>query len=302
MKIAKKVMLFKFLGSKVKALNSTIKYLPLFFYCIITVMKNPQLSTLNHQYKNKKDTLTPFEIYLKYSNEKEISIKQLHKILCSLKNNSIKILDVGSGDGSYLIESLPENSNFHVLSIEPSKSLYKKLQKNTKNFSNFKTANQTFEEFYKHNDEKFDIVLASHLYHFTQEEYPIFISKLISLLSNKGTLIWIERGIDEITEFKKKFKTKLLPERYPLDWEPRNYKEALGILKKKPGQTKLTLNRSELKLPSNDYLDEIIAIIEFYLNIDWISIPNATQNEILDYILSKKILQQEEGVLIYQKQ
>jgi ubiquinone/menaquinone biosynthesis C-methylase UbiE len=265
-------------------------------------MNSPQLSTLNHQYKNRKNTLTPFEIYLKYSNEKDVSVKQLHKILSNFKKDSIKILDVGSGDGSYLIESLPKNNSFHITSLEPSKSLYKKLGRNTKKLSNFKTTNQTFEEFYKCNDEKFDIVLASHLYHFPQEEYPIFISQLITVLNDKGTLIWIERGIDEITEFKKKYKTMLLPKRYPLNWIPRNYKRALDILNKKPGQTKLILNRSELNFPSKENLGEIIAIVEFYLNIDWITIHNDIQNEILDYIFSKKILKQEEGVLIYQKQ
>jgi ubiquinone/menaquinone biosynthesis C-methylase UbiE len=265
-------------------------------------MKKPHISTLNHQYKDKVNSLTPFEIYLKHSNEKEISVKQLNKILSEIGNPSLKILDVGSGDGSYLLESLPEDRDIKTIFLEPSKELFTKLKRNTKNNSNYKCINQTFEEFYKINNENFDIVLASHLYHFTQEEYPLFISQLIDLLNKSGTLIWVERGSDEIAEFKKKFKTKLLPDRYSDNWEPRNYKKALSILKDKSDKTELILNSSELKFPYKESLEETIAIVDFYLNIDWISIPESIQKEILEYISERKgIIQQEEGVIIYKK-
>jgi 2-polyprenyl-3-methyl-5-hydroxy-6-metoxy-1,4-benzoquinol methylase len=265
-------------------------------------MKKAQISTLNHQYRDKVNSLTPFEIYLKHSNEKDVSTKQLNKILSKIEKTSLKILDVGSGDGTYLLESLPEDKDIKIKFVEPSKELFIKLKHNTKSNSNYKCVSQTFEEFYKINNEKFDIVLASHLYHFTQEEYPLFISQLITLLNDSGVLIWIERGIDEIAEFKKKFKTKLLPNRYPDKWQPRNYKRALSILKEKSVNTKLLLNSSELKFPYKENLEETIAIVDFYLNIDWISIPELTQKEILEYISTRKgILQQQEGVIIYKK-
>lgn len=264
-------------------------------------MKRPKLSTLNHQYKNVGDKLTPFEIYLKYSTEKDISIKQLNNIL-SQSSNSVKILDIGCGDGSYLLESIPKDSNFEITFLEPSIQLFNKLEKNIQGHENYNSINKTFEEFNLENKEVFDIVLASHLYHFSQSEYPIFLSQLISLLEDSGTLIWIERGIDEITDFKKRFKSKLLPDRYPKDWEPRNYKKALEILKEKSADTELVLNRSVLKFPYKENLDEVMAIVEFYLNIDWTSIPIEVQNEILKYIEEKKgILKQEEGVIIYKK-
>jgi SAM-dependent methyltransferase len=265
-------------------------------------MKKAQISTLNHQYRDKVNNLTPFEIYLKHSNEKDVSTKQLQKIISRIKKQNLKILDVGSGDGSYLLESLPEDKSFKITFVEPSKELFRKLKENTRNDRNYKCVNQTLEEFYKINNEKFDIVLASHLYHFTQKEYPVFISQLITLLNDSGTLIWIERGIDEIAEFKKKFKIKLLPDRYPDKWQPRNYKRALSILNEKSGKTELILNKSELEFPDINKLNEVIAIVEFYLNIDWISIPQTIQEEILKYISSKKgILQQEEGMITYKK-
>lgn len=262
-------------------------------------MNKAHISKLNHQYHNTKEDVTPFEVYLKYSNEKETSIKQLSKILSNL--NPKKILDVGCGDGTYLLNSLSNNKDIDITLLEPSKDLYSKLKENTKH-TRYKCINQTFEQFYENNEQAFDLVLASHLYHFTQEEYNILISQLTSLLEDKGTLIWIERGIDDITDFKKKFKTKLLPNRYPNNWEPRNYEKALGILKEKSSDTHLVLNNSVLEFPYKENLDDVIAIVEFYLNIDWSSIPKDIQEEILSYISSKKgIFNQGEGIVIYTK-
>jgi len=265
-------------------------------------MKKPQQSVLNHQYKQTVSNLTPFEVYLKYSNEAEVSIVQLNKILSRFKNNQVKILDVGSGDGSYLLQSLPEDNRFKITFLEPSKDLFNKLKKNIQKCNNCVATNKTFEDFYTKNSNKFDIILASHLYHFPTEEYPIFLSQLISLLEDSGTLIWVERGIDEVTYFKKRFKSMLLPDRYPENWQPRNYKKALSILKEQTGEIELILNKSELKFPYKENFDEVIAIVEFYLNIDWISIPVKVQNEILEYIEDKGgVFKQEENMIIFKK-
>ena len=263
-------------------------------------MKKPQLSTLNHQYTQKANTLIPYEIYLKYSTQKDISIIQLQKILSRFKNNQNRILDVGSGDGSYLLQSLPKDNHFEITFLEPAKDLFKTLKTNIQQYSNCKAINETFEDFHAENKNKFDIILASHLYHFPEDEYSIFLSQLISILEDFGTLIWIERGIDEVTDFKKRFKSMLVPSRYPKDWKPRSYNKALGILKEQSGNTELILNESELRFPYEENLDEVIALVEFYLNIDWISIPIDTQNEILEYIEDKGgVLKEEEGIIIF---
>lgn len=260
------------------------------------------LSTHNHQYKQKVNNLIPFEIYIKYSNEKDVSIIQLRKILSRFKDKKVKVLDVGSGDGSYLLQSLPKENNFEIIFLEPATKLFNKLKKNIQQHKEYKAINKTFEEFCIENNDKFDIIIASHLYHFPEAEYSAFLSQLISLLKNSGTLIWIERGIDEVTDFKQRFKRKLVPSRYPKDWQPRNYTKALKILKRRSGNTELILNKSELKFPYKENLDEVIAIIEFYLNIDWVSIPTEIQNEILKYIENKEgVLEQEEGVIIFTK-
>ncbi|MGI6443957.1 MAG: class I SAM-dependent methyltransferase [Candidatus Dojkabacteria bacterium] len=177
-------------------------------------MKKPQLSTLNHQYQRTVNTLIPYEIYLKYSTQKDTSTIQLQKIFSRFKNNNnqIKLLDVGSGDGSYLLQSLPKDNHFEITFLEPAKDLFNKLEKNIQEHNNCKAINKTFEDFYAESKNKFDIILASHLYHFPEDEYSIFLSQLISLLEDSGTLIWIERGVDEVTDFKTRIR-KLLQSR-----------------------------------------------------------------------------------------
>ncbi len=270
--------------------------------CTIILMKKIQPSTLNHQYKKEKRDLTPFETYSKHSNALDVSTKQLRDILLGVKGNSLKILDVGCSDGLFLINSLPKGKATKITFLEPSKDPFEKLKRNTKQNKEWVCINQTFEEFYQNNKEKYDIVLASHLYHFPREEYKKLLSQLISILKDSGTLIWIERGIDEITDFKKRFKTMLLPSKYPKNWIPPNYKRALEILKRKEGNTKLIQNNSVLRFPYTQELDDVIAIVEFFLNIEWNSIPRTVQEEILEYIVEKKgILQEEEGIVIYSK-
>ncbi len=267
------------------------------------IMKAPQLSALNHQYKRTVNTLIPYEIYLKYSTQKDISTIQLQKILSRFKDNQNKLLDVGSGDGLYLLKSLPKDNHFEITFLEPAKDLFKTLKTNIQQYSNCKAINKTFEDFYAESKNKFDIILASHLYHFPEDEYSIFLSQLISLLEDSGTLIWIERGVDEVTDFKTRFKRKLRPDRYPENWEPRHYKKALDILKEESDSTEIIFNESELRFPYEENFDEVIALLEFYLNIDWVSIPTDIQNEILEYIEDKGwVLKEEEGIIIFKKE
>ena len=266
-------------------------------------MKKAQASVSNHQYKKeKKDDFTPFEIYLKHSNAMEISSKQLRKILLELKGDPLKILDVGSNDGSFLIKSLPKGKKVEIIFLEPSKNPFEKLVKNTKQNKEWKCINQTFEDFYQNSKEKYDVVLASHLYHFPREKYQELLSQLASLLKDSGTLIWIERGIDDITDLKRRFLRILLPSLYPQDWIPRNYKRALEILKEKEGNTELVLNNSVLRFPSVSKSNDAIVIVEFFFSIEWGSMPKSIQEEILEYLDERNgVLQQEEGIIIYKK-
>lgn len=257
-------------------------------------------SKQNHQYFSQNNSKTPFETYLNYTNEKENSIKTLSQILKkSIKMNS-SLLDIGCGDGSYLLSALKNNKNKTKIDfLEPSKKLYDKLIKNIEGSQNCKSYNYDFETFINNNYKKYDHILASHLYHFPIEQYESFINQILSILKSKGTFIWIERGMDDITEFKREYKTLLLPEKYPKNWIPRDYNRALEILKLQKGVTKLEFSESTLSFPLSNF-SETIKIIEFYLNIDWSTITADNQKEILNYIKRKKgIFKQQEGIIIY---
>jgi SAM-dependent methyltransferase len=266
---------------------------------------NPQH---NHQYGTFYGNLTPFEIYLNYSTEKENSSKELSKILISLEKRERNILDVGCGNGKYLIETISRikaNRFNHITFLEPSKSLFKSLQQNIKSLDtdiNVSTINKTFEEFYENNNNKFDIILASHLYHFPRNEYSQLIEQLTSLIQDDGYLIWVERAPDDIANFKKKFKPLLDPISYPKDWTPRDYKTVWDILNTLDGECTVYFTESILEFPYKTNLDHTIAIIEFYLNLNWDAIPKEIQGNILDYMdKNRGILKEKEAILVYKK-
>jgi 16S rRNA G966 N2-methylase RsmD len=262
----------------------------------------------NHQYNTFNNGITPFEIYLKYSTEKKNSIKELSKILSSPNIKGKDILDVGASDGSYLIDTLLETKYKELNSItfiEPSNTLYKVLKKKSKKLDEditINTINKTFEEFYASNNKKFDIVLASHLYHFPRDEYTNFITQLISLVEKSSCLIWVERAPDDIADFKKKFKTQLDPVSYPDSWIPRNYQTVFDILQNMNGICDIFFTESALRFPYNSNLNDTIAIIEFYLNLKWEAIPKVVQKEIFDYLRERNgILKEKEAILVYHK-
>lgn len=273
-------------------------------------MNKPTNAKQNHQYIAQNHTPTQFEIYLGYSTEKEVSVKRLSEIFDSLELSEKDILDVGCGDGSYLIDTIANTQSDiqpNITFVEPSKALFKKLLNNTSDIQyNVNCINQKFENFLLNNTKEYDLILASHLYHFSRSEYSSIINDMISLLKPSGTLIWVERAPDDIANFKKKFKTMLIPSQYPTGWKPRDYKYAYEILKKLSESSNHSLqlfkNESTLKFPSKDNLNDTIAIIEFYLNIEWSSLSETDKEEILNYIREKKgTFTQREAIIVYTK-
>lgn len=66
---------------------------------------NAQKSTNGFEYKNKKHE-TPFETFLKYTDEKEQSAAELAKILAPRLSKGSKLLDIGTGNGEFLYLAL----------------------------------------------------------------------------------------------------------------------------------------------------------------------------------------------------
>lgn len=249
------------------------------------------LTTL--EYRNKKDKTTPFETFLKYSHEKIDSSKVLSKIFnIYLKKNALNFLDIGSGDGSFLKMSLEVANiptDIHFTLIEPSEDLLKNLISNSKKFpknNGVNIINSTWEDYQETN--KFDFILASHLYNLKKEEYYRQLKRMVTCLKPKGVLVFILRGIADPYRFQMKFKSILFGDNF----RPTTLGDIVKVFKKisdtgLPLTIKKYHSRSEMKIPIAENKSDAITIIEFALNKSWQDIPAGLHKKILDYIIRK---------------
>jgi len=262
------------------------------------------------EYNKRKDiSLSPFETFLKYTDEKEKSSIVLKNILNELfSHKKTTILDIGSGDGTYIMSTLKKteiSEESQIVLLEPSKNLIKKL-KNKLRHSSFrnlkiKMVNMTLDHFAR---EKilFRIIIASHS-PINKERLPQTLLKMLNLLRNGGHLIIVLRKKDETYRFRTKFKSHLLNDR--------NYKslvidDALKILRElkkyKPLKIRVFKSDSKLYLPMDKNRKDTISIIEFFLNEKWGNIPKTIQKEIDIYIKRKKgIFRQTDGFVLVTK-
>lgn len=236
-----------------------------------------------YEYKNKVHE-TPFETFLRYSDEKERSSAKLAEILQEGPLDSPSILDIGTGTGEYLALSLSKVSdltNPQLTLIEPSVDLVKHLKGQFPGLAP-QVLNIEFEQFTS--NEKFDVVLASHIfYHFTSDSWPRQLERMLSYLKPHGRLIIVGREEDDTYELKSRFKPVLLGKgvRVVLN------KDVLAAL---PRKTTVSHYRAEsqLTVPLDDSLEDTIAIVEFFINKEWSEIPEQIQRDITDFISSKQ--------------
>lgn len=259
-------------------------------------------------YYTKKEKETPFETFLRCSNQKENSSVVVARIL---KNNSsrknVKFLDIGTGNGEYLrmiLDKINPKARIDFTLIEPSNDLIGQLRKTINFFprnSTTKIIKKTWEEF--EGFERFDIILASHLYHIPKEEYKIQLLKMINYLKTKGLLIFILRQEDDVYYFKMKFKPLFLGEKY----QPLILNEALEIFKKlseKEALLKIKIfdSKAKLRIPIKNNFNDTITIIEFFLNKKWGKISGQIQKEIISFINKKRgIFEQIDGIALIRK-
>ncbi|MGH7196756.1 MAG: class I SAM-dependent methyltransferase [Candidatus Saccharimonadales bacterium] len=253
------------------------------------------------EYRNKQDE-SPFETFLRYTNQKEASSKQLSKILQTLNSES-KILDIGTGNGEYLrltLSQLKDTENIHLTLIEPSIDLVKQLEnrfKNTLPKDNVTIIHSDLDSF--SSNERFDAVIAAHLfYHIPRSEWPRQLEKVMSLLKPEGKLIIVLRDKDDAYNFKMKFKPLLSDKPF----SAMTINDVISVL---PNLNKLNVTQysseSELKIPINN-TDDTESIIEFYLNEQWQDIPIAIQQQALDFINSKHgVFKQVDGITVIEK-
>lgn len=258
------------------------------------------MGTNGMEYKNKQEE-SPFETFLKYTDEKEKSSAQLAKVLQEDVRN-LSILDIGTGNGEYLALTLTKVKHveyFHITLIEPSRDLSSQLATRFANILdtvNIRVFPHEFDSFSSAN--KFDVILASHLYyHIPRPSWAMQLDKMLLLLKPGGRLIVVLREEDDAYKFKMAFKPLI---------HDKNFKALVldDVLAALPKQNKLKITRhtvfSELHIPFDNKKDTI-SIIEFYLNEQWKNIPKSVQSTALKFIKEKdSIFQQVDGIAVIQ--
>lgn len=237
------------------------------------------------EYSGKKDE-TPFETFLRYTDEKHKSATQLSTILQDRMVKGTHMLDVGAGNGEYLHRALAKVKGLQdvmLTLIEPSDSYVDQLHTRFRDIPAIKVRiiRSTFEKF--DSKRKLDIVLMSHV--LSRLEWNQQLAKALSLLKPGGVLIVVLRGKDDVYTFKMQFKPLLFGKTYKaliIDdvLERLSNNAAFGVSRYPV--------RSVLNIPYSKNVEDTRKIIEFYLNERWLNIPISIQQGALRYIANKK--------------
>ena len=259
--------------------------------------------------KGSANEKVPFEIFLKYSNEKEKSSEVLGKILSGLLvREKMALLDIGSGTGEYLRLALSKVRNPKMISatlLEPSTDLATRLRSARKLFPSNVSVNivsDIFEDFTT--TVLFDIILASHvpLAKDNVARLPEIYRRMFELLKPDGYLVIVLRGKDDVHQFRTRFKTKIIGR----DYYSLAIDDAEAVLRKIAEQLSLRIQKfsvkAKLHLPYPDDMRDVISVVEFLLNANWKDIPAVIRDSILAYIRRRNgLLRQIDSFLVVRK-
>jgi 2-polyprenyl-3-methyl-5-hydroxy-6-metoxy-1,4-benzoquinol methylase len=253
--------------------------------------------------------LSPFEVFLKYTNEKVETAKNLKEIISNKfsEPKKYKILDIGTGNGELISLTMgKENENVSLTLLEPSNDLsmeiHKQMALNSPN-SKYKIVNSTFDDFTT--SQKYDLILASHLYHVQLTQLNEFLNRCLEMLTDNGVLIFIWRQKDDVSTFKELFKPQINPKKYPKGWKAKVSEMVMETIDNEipTVEYKLITKANYIKLPIQKSLEDVHAIVEFLLNTEWHDIKAVQRAAIMDYIvgLGGKFKQKEGYLLISRK-
>jgi len=248
---------------------------------------------------------TPFEIFLKYTDEKEKSSAVLGNILSRLLvREDMTCLDIGSGNSEYLRSALNKVRNLKELIItllEPSVDFARQLRRTAKLFlrsTSVSIAHSSFEDFTT--DERFDIVLASHVPLAKDDlvRLSAIYVRMLDLLKPNGVLVVVLRGKDDIHQFRTKFKSLIMGKNYKSLTIGDAERVFRRIAKRLPLQLGKLNAGARLRLPYPDNMRDVITVAEFLLNKRWEEIPADIRDSVLAHVRGKHgQLQQIDGFL-----
>jgi SAM-dependent methyltransferase len=237
-------------------------------------------------------TLSPFETYLKYNGSEkvkavELATQSIQKLIESLPQKVIRILDVGCGNGEMtepVFSSLHlDTQKIHLTCLDRSERMINECKarfKNKKTLKDF-TVDFVLAEWSEFEiNEPFDIILASYAY----LDFPEGYKKVINALSPVGTLVIVNKMQDD--------------EPYNLRLEMR---KQMGITE--PGITIDTITEhlktlfpelhvsqpqvriNEIIVPKpNENETDFGKTIEFMFTWHWDEIPDTVQKATIEYL------------------
>jgi ubiquinone/menaquinone biosynthesis C-methylase UbiE len=149
-------------------------------------------------------TTSAFCYISKVSNEKKIQLREILKNIKDLNKKSY--LDVGSGVGDVFLDL--SNHFEKSVGVEPGDKMFPILKERAKNKKTIKLYKNTWQEFYKKNKNKYDLITSIHSIYFFKDPKKE-IKKMLSLLKNSGKLIIVCGDGSKLTkkEEKERFTT-----------------------------------------------------------------------------------------------
>jgi SAM-dependent methyltransferase len=162
-----------------------------------------------------------------------------------------------------------------------------------------KIVHSTFDDFAA--SSQFDVILASHL-PFARERLSQIFKRMLDLLRPGGCLIVVLRKKDDIHEFRTTFKAQLMGK----DYQSLTIDDALEVFdefaKVRPLRISTFSADSELRLPVVNNMQDVISIIEFFLNKKWEEFPRDIREAVLGYVNQKKgVFYQTDGFALVKK-
>ncbi len=260
------------------------------------------MRAVGFEYQSKRGS-TPFEVFLRYSDEKERSSAVLGRLLKKfLRRTGVSLLDVGAGNGEFLRLALSRVSitrPAELTLLEPSPSLVRRLREAARGLPPKLAVTVKRSALEEYNPRrKFDVILASHL-PFPKYKLPSVYSRLLSWLSPGGSLIVVLRQRDDIHLFRTTFKSQLIGART----QSLTMDDALYVLKRLPVAASLHTSsfqaRATLSIPFRTNPSHTKTIVEFLLNRRWRDFPENVRQNVLQHLRKKQgKLQICEGFLV----
>lgn len=244
---------------------------------------NDQLTIFN------KDRIF-FEEFLRRTNQKENINKFLIKN-CLLGNKKIKILSIGAGSGEEVVSFLKylkyKGIDFEFFYFDPSKlslNLFKNRLKKSRLSKHISDIQYNKFEVFK-TKEKFDIIIASHVFYYISD-WEKSLLKLNKLLNDNGRgFIFLQSNDSDNFKFRDKFLKYVFGEGY----NEKSGEELIIVIKKlsldyHSQRIISTLNMTNTTLKNNKISLSGEKLLSFLLRTDYKTLYNDIKLKIEKYI------------------